>query len=313
MKYSAITAHQLLAVQANIKRRCVKEKWKNFKGELLTPETVSLYDVNKYIILPYTVQSGQSIVNTLPSTGGSQPPRLFVSHWWGEPVADFIRCVEQLLRDFSCNYKEEHDRNGGGITADTPIWLCAYANNQWLLDEAITEDPSESSFTKAMEVAEGRTITILDKEGEVFCRIWCCFELFLVFMGLKMNDATTAIVQKGEGSDAKDIMWCVYTAFDHTYKHFRGYEEEREVVGIVSGGAPIDRGYTYWTVARERPFPFRLISMAPKIKIEDGMASQEPDRVHILNVVVGKTSAHINDDPPLTHGAYDEVNDALRA
>ena len=63
------------------------------------------------------------------------------------------------------------------MTIDTPVWVCAYANNQHRLEDDITVDPRDSGFAKAMEVSKGRTITILDKEGVVFTRVWCVFEL----------------------------------------------------------------------------------------------------------------------------------------
>jgi hypothetical protein len=40
------------------------------------------------------------------------------------------------------------------------------------LDKDLTDDPAESSFAKAMEVSVG-TLSVLDKGGEVFKRIWC--------------------------------------------------------------------------------------------------------------------------------------------
>ena len=30
---------------------------------------------------------------------GPQPPEWFVSHWWGEPVSDFLACLEQHALD----------------------------------------------------------------------------------------------------------------------------------------------------------------------------------------------------------------------
>ena len=61
---------------------------------------------------------------------------------------------------------------------DTPIWVCAYTNNQWKLSGDIPDDPKESGSTKAIQVAENCTMTILDKEAIIFERIWYCSELF---------------------------------------------------------------------------------------------------------------------------------------
>merc|ERR1711957_779667 len=95
--------------------------------------------------------------------------------------------------------------------------------NQWGLAGDITEDPKDSTFTKAMQVASHRTVSILDEGGETFKRIWCGFELALTF------------------NAAEDGVWVVYTAHKHKYIYD---EEERKAIGIVSGGAPIDEGDT---------------------------------------------------------------------
>ena len=149
----AITLRQLWAMQAIILRRCIAKAWKDQNGVALTPETVSLYDANKHIIMPFTEESKLSFVTCLPSTAGPQAPRFFASHWWGESVFDFIRCLEQFFDDFGRNASVEDERKGGGMTVDTPIWVCAYANNQHALEDDITKDPRESGFTKTMEVA----------------------------------------------------------------------------------------------------------------------------------------------------------------
>ena len=96
-EFNGITPRQLRAIMAMIMRRCVKEKWRDFKGKLLTPDKVTLYDVNRYIILPFTVETQLSFVQSLSSTAGPQPPRFFISHWWGETVRDFLDCIERMI------------------------------------------------------------------------------------------------------------------------------------------------------------------------------------------------------------------------
>ena len=83
---------------------------------------------------------------------------------------DFIACLEQHCTDYG---KDPYGNDvEGGTTDETPYWVCAYANNQWALDDALTEDPGETSFHKAMALADG-TVSVLDKSGTVFERIWC--------------------------------------------------------------------------------------------------------------------------------------------
>jgi len=296
-----INLRQLRAVEANMRRRCLKEGWKNRDGKHLTPETVSLYDVNKYIILPFTEDRKESFVTCLPSTAGPQPPRFFASHWWGEPLVDFIKCLEQAVRDFSPNANDEDDRRGGGLTADTPIWVCAYGNNQHNLADDMSDDPRKSGFTRAMRVAE--TISVLDKGGVVFDRIWCGYELYLTLVD-KDKDKDK---NKNEEESDKKGLWAVYTTHPHTSKSLHGGREERESVGIITGGAPADRGSA--NVRREASFPFHLIKRSLSIKVEKAKASEEIDRIRILNAIIGCGDSN----PPPTHHKYDEVNDAVIA
>merc|ERR1740124_1560213 len=177
------------------------------------------------------------------------------------------------------------------------------------------EDPKDYGFTKALRVAHGRTITILDKGAVVFTRIWCVFELFLTLID----------VQREEGED--DGVWAVYTAETHTYDasscdhpniykgssdHRRKIEEPREAVGIISGGATCDQDSTRLTARREAYFPFELISQSMEIKVEKGKASVEDDRVHILNSIIGETD-NLSAPPPTSHKKYDAVNAELKA
>ena len=125
-----ITLRQLCAGQANMEERWVKEKWRNCKGGLLTPDKVTLYDINKYIIKPFTAKKNNSCMAALPLIAGPQLPHVSISHWWRETANDFIKCLEQAVRDFSINRDNEDNQRRGWVTIDTPAWVCAYTNNQ---------------------------------------------------------------------------------------------------------------------------------------------------------------------------------------
>lgn len=82
-----ITLRQLRAIIPLIKRRCEREQWtrpvykkgiETTEKEKVTLENATMYDINKYIIKPFTEFSQKSFVETLPSTKGTQPPRWFV-------------------------------------------------------------------------------------------------------------------------------------------------------------------------------------------------------------------------------------------
>merc|ERR1740124_624235 len=92
----------------------------------------------------------------------------------------------------------------------------------------------------------------------------------------------------------------------------RKIEEPREAVGIISGGATCDKDDTIWTAIRESHFPFEVISQSMGIKVEEGKASVEDDRLHILNSIIGETD-NLNAPPPTSHKKYDDVNAELKA
>ncbi len=173
-----ITLRQLWAIKANVVERCKKEGWVSHEGKALTLETVTLYDINTYIVKPFTKESQASFVETLPSTCGTQPPHWFASHWWGEPFVHTLACLERLVLDFSINMNDSDNDRGGGMTIDTPIWICIFANNQWRLEDAITIDPRDSSFSSALATAKYRVISILDAEGEISHSGWI-FEILV--------------------------------------------------------------------------------------------------------------------------------------
>ena len=249
-------------------------RWKDWKGNLLTPEKVTMHDINTYIIKPpYTKESESSFVETLPSTAGTQPPRFFVSHTWGGTFFHTMGYIEQMFEDFKENWRQGHDKKGGDMTEDTPIWIYAFANNQHDLKNAITVNPSESGFAKAMEVANYRTLSILDKDGDAFTRVWCILELDLTL--IKVQE------KKEKGGDYVDVvewngLWAVYTAHEHIYGG------NRKAVGIVAGVATCDIA-PYNTADRERPFPMDRILKGLDTKTQNANASIEHDKRHILN------------------------------
>jgi len=165
-EYRGITLRQLWAIEANIVRRCTPEKWTNNQGEILTPDTVTLYDIDKYIIRPFTVGKRESFITCLPSTAGIQPPMFFVKHWWGESMKEFVMCIVRFIQNFAEKESSASDEDSGDevMTVDTPIWIGAYANNTWEINEDATEDAEDSLSIKALKVTQGRSITIIDKE-----------------------------------------------------------------------------------------------------------------------------------------------------
>ena len=279
-----LSLRELRAVGIHIKRRCEEEGWEDWQGNKLTPDQVTLYDTTKYVIKPYTYKARKSFVECI--TSEARIPDYFVSHWWGEPVVDFIKCIEQFCRDFN-------------VPDTTTFWICAYAINQHDISGDVTNDPSQSAFNKAMRLSKG-TISILDKGGVVFSRIWCIYEL---------HKTLTAKDEQREFN----ATWCIYTAHDHDHvEKWMGQTEKRDAVGLVPGGTVTDIGRQSYTINREQHFPFQLILSSLKTEITNAEASVDSDRTHILNAIVGRAN-DLDDVPLQVHDKYVELNNSLRA
>lgn len=67
-----ITLRQLRAVWAHVQARCTVDGWTNVRGELLTLDDVTLYDVVRYVIKPSTHFRGCSYVEFVASSAETQ-------------------------------------------------------------------------------------------------------------------------------------------------------------------------------------------------------------------------------------------------
>ena len=109
VEHRGITINQLLFIKDEIKARCVLEGWRDEDGNLLTPERVNLYYIKEKIIEMRTKALQCSYVELVAIA--DQIPEWFVSHWWGEPVFAFIKCLIRHAKD-------------RGVNWDTPYWIC---------------------------------------------------------------------------------------------------------------------------------------------------------------------------------------------
>ena len=72
VEFRGITLCQLRAIYVNGKRRCIKENWTTREGGKVTPDSLNLYDITKYIIMSFTKSSKGSLVETLQSSSKSR-------------------------------------------------------------------------------------------------------------------------------------------------------------------------------------------------------------------------------------------------
>ena len=89
----------------------------------------------------------------------------------------FVVCLAQHAKDHKQENEHEPDYDPD-YDAKQVYWVCAYANNQWKLDEELVDDLTQTSFRKALDKAEG-TVTVLDSGSVTFTRVWCCYEIYV--------------------------------------------------------------------------------------------------------------------------------------
>jgi hypothetical protein len=136
-----ISVRQLLAMYELVKRRCVVEGWTNLAGELLTPETVTLYDLNKYVIMPATEEHRCSYVELVTGTSEESARRCPDGHtpmartkvYRGEKVS-CTQCAQKLEADATywvCHRcGDRHKLCGECVPAPVPV-KCAELQAPW--------------------------------------------------------------------------------------------------------------------------------------------------------------------------------------
>ena len=85
-------------------------------------------------------------------------PLWYVSHFWGEPVFDFITCCT------------EHATRWGLEEKVASYWVCGYANRQYNLAEEICGDVEHTAFRRAMRLAKG-ALSVFDTDAVAFDRV----------------------------------------------------------------------------------------------------------------------------------------------
>jgi len=135
--------------------------------------------------------------------------------------------------------------------SEATYWVCAYANRQHDLGADLGTDPSKSSFNAAMKMSNG-VFLVIDPNVVVTTRIWVDYELYRTITTGSMLDI--GVFNKGK----------VHLIADKDLPHETPYQKNR----------------------REAKFPFEEVcEKFLKVELYRGEASQQIDRVRILNVM----------------------------
>jgi len=252
-------------------------------GQTLSMDFLNLYHLTDWVILPATQAGCCAMVELL--TGEPQAPTWFVSHWWGEPLHCFVSCIGRHAQTRA-------------LPDSSAYWVCAYANRQHSLSEEVTSDPRQTSFFRALTLSEG-VLLILDDVAErsgpatPFKRIWCAFEEYVALSSRQGEQKPLLLDIAAYHGSKPEILSDGVT------------EEDERLARQLGAGHPAAkvRG------DREKHFPLEVLKAGLSLELEKAQASQEADRVHILNAIAGRSL----DDPPLaSHPSYTRVNQTLR-
>lgn len=200
-------------------------------------------------------------------------PAWYCSHWWGEPIVSFVNCCQKhsslrRLNDASANY-----------------WVCGYANRQHELELEIGRDITESSFYKALNVADG-LLLILDQDATPFSRIWCDYELYASITAPdKMLDIVTMAQLPGKSQAGAQML----------------------------SKSPLPGESAVAKSVREQSFPLSLLLQGLQVCLEKGEATIQKDKDGILFEMGSHADLTTGAGQELLQQNLKRANDALHS
>ena len=250
-----ITLSQLRTLWEHVQCRCVPEGWMDVHGAPLTPERVDLYDVLRYVVKPATRAATCSYVERVAVR--PQLPSWVVVHWWGQPLAEVVACLEA------------HTRDRGVSDAAGSYWLAAFALNQHQ-QGGVFDDAAWQAMQQATHLSCG-TVAVVDREGSAFKRVCLLYELLAA---VRCNQAS--------GGRASAHKLDIYVYMPHI-------DRKRCVsaaIGLTDGFAMSDFAQSETNkMRRESVFPLALIETALRLRVQDGHAATEADKRRILRTL----------------------------
>jgi len=257
---------------------------------------INLYQAVEWVLRPATYMEKCSYVELVSTDPTAQRPAWYVSHFWGEPIVDFVSCLK------------EHERLRK-LPAESAYWVCAYSNNQHQLGSELLRNPKDTSFFHAIRISVG-ILLVLDHQGTAFNRAWCCYELAVL---VSADDQ-----QEREKEGGSRLLFDIATT-DKGVAHLitdgptlLDEEEAHDFCPQSKWGDPGDTPETK-KCKRDVQFPEGVIKRASVIDVESSTASADVDKKRILNSIAGVDITCLDDNPPEGHESYKRTNCALRA
>ena len=158
-----ISPRQLLALYEHVKRCCVAEGWKRRDGTALTPETVTLYDLNTYVILPSTEARRHEC--QFDENGAQRRERMSRSE---VPEGKGITCTQCAVKlrktsDRAVAYWQCHQRCGGEHTWCGACACCSFVE---LVSGVVTQSVRRCADGQCGHVPMARSKVYPDKFGD---------------------------------------------------------------------------------------------------------------------------------------------------
>lgn len=280
----------------------------------LTLEEVNLHDVLRYVIHPATVDHSCSMVELMATE--EQPPDYFVSHCWKEGVLDFLRCLVEhsWRRGLESAYGFHKGRLMGPEHGTGPhpkylggrsprYWVCAHANNQHELGADVSSLALEmTSFYRALHLAKG-TVSVIDKTGAYFSRVWCVYEMSLAFPEASVHHRRKSLRRGYSTFDVSaEHTWDAVCTADWVQERrsTEGMRESlrHEAVVLCDGISALSSG-SHDRRAFERAFPIAVIDKGVAFACQEAYATEEADKECILRAIGPEGAARLDE---VVHG-----------
>lgn len=266
-----ITLPQLRQLWAHVNQRCHRERWSSVHGDLLDPNTITMYEVIRYVVKPCTLPATCSYVERCLGDRPVIPPTWTVLHWWGDSLRNLLTCIEQ------------HARDRGVCEESASYWIAAFSLSQHQ-QEMDLQGLHGIPRAIALSVTIG-TLVVIDPNRLAFKRLWVMFEAFVA--------ATTKVYGRTKLLD-------IYTPLRHLSKRrLPAPPVELYAVGLTdgctlvdAGAGPTGRGEAVNKVERENHFPVDLVDRVLEARTTAAHTSMEVDKRAILNLLTSQGVEH---------------------